>query len=166
MEEYVQVPRSEITILGNNLIYSPNFVVSTIDKLTPDKYALSDEYALSIAKRIYKVFDIKCSVYYGKIRDISKNKDIIREPECMNFHIQLTRPLCISNLGNSLVDIIPNLVIGKGFGNPYYYWLMYLTGQARVDWGSQKNEFIVKLPSIQEMKYVTDNLQPTKCSIM
>ena len=98
MDECVKVPLPNVIINGDTLIYVRNYVVSTRQLTLP-----ADEAALSIAKTIYKVFDVKCDrVYYG----YKPNKDDI-----IHFYICLERPLCISNLGNSLTTLFNDLVI-------------------------------------------------------
>jgi hypothetical protein len=85
----------------------------------------------------------------------------------------LERPLCISNLGNSLTTVFTNSVtIGKGFGNPYYVWINKMTEHGRVLWDPDTLSFTLAPLSFNEIEYICkeksdENRKNTSlCSIM
>lgn len=163
MDECVKVPLPNVIINGDTLIYVRNYVVSTRQLTLP-----ANEAALSIAKTIYKVFDVKCDrVYYG----YKPNKDDI-----IHFYICLESPLCISNLGNSLTTVFNDLVIiGKGYDSVQYcyeLWLTKLEEHERVLWDSNINDFRLEPLCFEEIAFICkkkseENRQnPSLCSIM
>ena len=157
MDECVKVPLPNVIINGDTLIYVRNYVVST------RQLTLSlDEAALSIAKTIYKVFDVKCArIYYGYKDDF------------IHFYICLESPLCISNLGNSLTTVFNDLlIIGKGYDSFQYcyeLWINKMTEHGRVLWDSDKYEFRLEPLSFEEIAFICKKKSEEKtslCSIM
>jgi hypothetical protein len=168
--KYIENPVDDVIILADNLVYHDNFVVySNATKLS------TGDYAISLARKIHEKYGINCSIKFGKVCDLeSKYLSFVKiyYPDDMQYQIDLLgKKICISNIGNTISEVLSFIKIDK-LRTSNYYWQKYMIDRGICIWNEQINCFIIKDIGDTynfDTKYVEDSKEPikkTSCSIM